>query len=859
MELQGRNLSSRMQGERVAFPTTFVSMGIAKRPEINLDLARQVLTRNPNLDPSEPLPDDLDWTDINTADQEKAKASIEALRQEIKMFPEFDYKGALAPPGGGGAASGFENPIRKGVTQFLANEPDFDFQGTHIDTYLAEHAATALNGIPEQDRPGVTRQLKSIQRVFNVVPRYEHMQALMSEGIHSAFSIASIPQRNFVQQFSSRLGGETQTMAYYYKAGNKNAITTTAAAGIQQNLYDVTPSSVGNGKKTQEELTKKMPTLTELFGSFDLCDCEHCRSVYVPAAYFVDLLQFLRKSGETPFKVLKKKRPDLQHIELTCENTNTPLPYIDLVNEILEFYVAFGPFASVPFVTPVRNTTKDISAEELSVNPQHIIELAYTKLRGGVHSFHLPFNRPVEVARAYLEHLGSSRHQVMEVFQNISNPNDKSPSDLALAREYLKITTEEYKILTGTPFTPPKLPREFFGYVAETIAHVDSNDNIIQENWDLNLARVPEFLRRTGISYLELVELTKTRFINPGQTALEFVQKNQLNYTDIVEFATNNFVNPNAQLQSDLQQIGMSLADFTAWAQANFQQMQQLIVLHAPDSKCDLSITTIQHLDDTDLTDDEWLKMHRFLRLWRKLGWTMQELDKAMKAFGAADIDDDGFLQNLAHLKWLQAELNLPVVKLLSLWAPIDTFGDDALYLKLFQNKAVLNPVDTDFELNDDATELKAAEAALPARISDNVPAILAALRINADDLEEIRNATGLEDHPEANPPTLTVLDLSNLSQLYRHALLARALKLKVKDFIALKTLTGLDPFQPFAATPTAEFVRKVRDVKKSGFSVAQLNYIYRHISEPTKSMAPTQEQMALLAKQLHDGLKGYR
>jgi hypothetical protein len=44
-----------------------------------------------------------------------------------------------------------------------------------------------------------------------------------------------------------------------------------------------------------------------------------------------------------------------------------------------------------------------------------------------------------------------------------------------------------------------------------------------------------------------------------------------------------------------------------------------LIVLFAPESTCDLSKTKIQHLTTPlDLTDQEWLKLHRFLRLWKK-------------------------------------------------------------------------------------------------------------------------------------------------------------------------------------------------------------------------------------------------
>ena len=110
--------------------------------------------------------------------------------------------------------------------------------------------------------------------------------------------------------------------------------------------------------------------MESLFGSLDFCECEHCRSVLSPAAYLVDLLQFLDREpqvwqnmlkdwktkhgnvpypfkntaardtflnrwhaahpGEpdpnterTPYDILIERRPDLPQIPLTCENTNT--------------------------------------------------------------------------------------------------------------------------------------------------------------------------------------------------------------------------------------------------------------------------------------------------------------------------------------------------------------------------------------------------------------------------------------------------------------------------------------------------------------------------------------------------------
>jgi hypothetical protein len=241
-----------------------------------------------------------------------------------------------------------------------------------------------------------------------------------------------MPRDAFVKQMGPLMGGATYAMSAHSNASQQNALMMNIAASLNQNIYQ-SPAAVGSGNA---DALKEMPTLEKLFGSMDMCECQHCRSVYGPAAYFVDLLQFLRKSSSSVFAQLKQRRPDLPHIQLTCENSNTPLPYVDLVNEILEFFVVHNglPLALGP---DLAKNTADISAEELSVNPQHTLEGAYETLKSSVHSFRLPFNRPLEVARIYLEHLGTSRHELMAVFQNRT---DKTPSDLALALESLKIS-----------------------------------------------------------------------------------------------------------------------------------------------------------------------------------------------------------------------------------------------------------------------------------------------------------------------------------------------------------------------------------------------------------------------------------
>jgi hypothetical protein len=105
------------------------------------------------------------------------------------------------------------------------------------------------------------------------------------------------------------------------------------------------------------------------------------------------------------------------------------------------------------------------------------------------------------------------------------------------------------------------------------------------------------------------------------------------------------------------------------------------------------------------------------------------------------------------------------------------------------------------------------------------------------------------------------VLSLAHVSTLYRYAVLAKALKLRIPDLLALKTLSGLNPFATpeqtiaFAIEQTIAFVMVVDKVKQSGFTVAQLNYLYRHLTAPPANFAPQPTTLLLLAKTLRDSL----
>src|SRR5262249_47184622 len=157
-----------------------------------------------------------------------------------------------------------------------------------------------------------------------------------------------------------------------------------------------------------------LPDWQSLFGPLALCGCEHCRSVYSPAAYFVDLLHILLGQNKgAARKELFRRRPDLLYTKLSCEHTETLITYIDLVNEVLETYVAqshVGDAAARSHAEIATNDTSGFSSSDLLANPQHPNPVsakdaadAYALLAKAKYPLTLPFDMNLETARQFLQ------------------------------------------------------------------------------------------------------------------------------------------------------------------------------------------------------------------------------------------------------------------------------------------------------------------------------------------------------------------------------------------------------------------------------------------------------------------------
>jgi len=379
---------------------------------------------------------------------------------------------------------------------FLNRNPDFEFRDTLVQTYLDENP-DALVGIPDAEETVTT--LKSMQRLFEVAPALNKTQAvatLMAKRVNSATAIRRMGPTQFIRQNREALGFDGAQEMYTRAARKADTALYFLSRSLVFNPVNpaiIAPHLAGQG----------VPDLEDLFGSLDLCTCEHCNSVCSPAAYTVDILHYLMNrptvsGGGTALDVLFNRRPDLGKVELNCDNTNTVLPYVDLVLEILETaVVGNGQLAVIKpdeddLFFPFQTTGE---TGDLAANPEHLNVQAYDMLRTALYPWSLPFDLWYAEVRIYLGQLGVPFHQVLEQFSFA----DTEGSRAAFAAERLDLTAREREIITDAENDPL---HQLMGF-----------DSLAELNQFMADANAAQFIDRSGLNFEELTNLLNVRFV----------------------------------------------------------------------------------------------------------------------------------------------------------------------------------------------------------------------------------------------------------------------------------------------------------------------------------------------------------
>jgi len=662
--------------------------------------------------------------------------------------------------------------IKKNLVGFLENNPDFDFR---------QRKSSKLN---LDERTGNT--VKKVERLFSITEDYSVIAKHLELGDDSAYSMAQMSSDRFVQKYKDAYGGIPQARIAHLKAKRISALANALVIGLSGHM------EVSTSVTTTPSLDSIADAdLRTMFGSLEQAEVEESQTVYSPAAYLVDILNFLENHADTDgkkavFAELKRRRGDILNIDLTGENTFTLLPYVDLAIEQMENLLLSrvnGSLASLQ----VSNQTK-ATAKELAAGPEYHKPEAYKVLKKTVFPHSLPFHLPLEEIRTYYNHLGVKRADLMRTFKPVNPlvPQGNEPEDYNWAIEYLGLSPEEAGIITGqakntavSSFTY----RNLYGF----------NEN----NWvEVLSGHVDVFLKQSELSYIELLYLLDTRYINNAKT------KPKITITSTGESKPDTHV---------LKELGLS------------------------------------GMQEADLR-----KIAKFIRLWRKLGWKTYELDRAISALKMT-LGKKEDLVALAYAVRASEMLRLPLEKVLPFWADrIDSstyteFNNNphtnvsSLFERLFLNKTAVAPFVQDFQ--------KIADGyAQPAFRNFQEP-LAAALQTDLDQILLLIETKAFEILPPSAKVTF-----SALAKLYSHVTLAKSLNLPISQYIIMYHLIGGNPFE--SPEQMCAFMDKYNQLKACGFTIKELNYLLRHQGQDEMEEALVKDDLKHFQDELRSKLK---
>jgi hypothetical protein len=231
----------------------------------------------------------------------------------------------------------------------------------YLNTYVAKNPLP--QGAVQETLAG---QLMTMQRVYKFSLKADTAISLLGANIGSARQIYAMGQAGFTSRFQTQLGGTAAAAAVFNQATAVHTSATHLAGQLISNLNNPSGNALPNfnDQLTKSSLNTNYPDLANLFGmATSYCECVNCCSWLGTPAYLADLLDFLylrqtttgsKQTNARQVLLAVGRRPDLADIDLDCDNANTELPYIDIVNELLEDYI-IPPVAC--FKITVENST----------------------------------------------------------------------------------------------------------------------------------------------------------------------------------------------------------------------------------------------------------------------------------------------------------------------------------------------------------------------------------------------------------------------------------------------------------------------------------------------------------------------
>ncbi|AIZ40200.1 Tc toxin subunit A-related protein [Cellulophaga baltica] len=724
----------------------------------DLDAFKPLLVKNKKIFGKSSF-DELDTKGLSAAEVKSARVQYEQLDRIIKVNPGLKLNELLDDKNLNPTDKGKKVVERIGLLdKFIKNNAEVNYLAISYTHDSEDVKALNFQGFKPEEKAMVLNSIKTYQRVYSFTNDIEDTETIMAAGFHSSFHITSVTLPDFVKATKLDIAIATK----YFENAHMAIIRTT---GVMGSILDILTGSfdwtaVGNSSPAIKDYLKDIPGYQDLFGDLAFCDCEHCQSIYSPAAYFVDLMQFVERyiiskhftgTKATHVLNLKVRRPDLWSLPLTCENTSTLVPYLDIINEILESYIA-----------KKKGYAGDLNDRSLVEEFVYKGEIALEKpgaWKTSVHAFTQPFNLPLETVSTYLGHFEKTREDIAIL---LGKPQDE------ISKARLNLSEKEFQLITVPDNTPAFINRAY------GITFTVTAGKITPFNAQL-------LLKPMGIDRKELGRIFKSRFATNNGTDNIIIKGEKIDATSI---------------QNDIERV-------------------------------------------KNLTYDALDRVHRFVRLWRKTSWSIEELDLILTHLHHPGVATDiipATISTIGNLLRLQDTLKVSVVELCAIRYSIPTSvweeNQKPLFDILFNHEDVVTsegsyPKDAiklihpALVIDSSTASAEFSSSRLMAGFNRSDDEVLALIQNLTLPLGIVNISSAIESERGFN------LTVANLSVLYRHSKFAEILKLSIADlFIVLKLIPTIPNNHIENINHIYEVINFHHWWKSSSFSLDDLNFI---------------------------------
>jgi hypothetical protein len=365
-------------------------------------------------------------------------------------------------------------------------------------------------------------------------------------------------------------------------------------------------------------IKKDFPDYIDLFNDVNVKDSDEVRSVLSPGAYFVDLMKLkdqYKTSGDHENDRIDSYRPDLYDITLDTDNTYGEIPFLDIVNEVLDRQIK-------------------------------TLNTGITDTKDAVKNAFYPFELPVNLKEKFISGLFTyCRTNPTDFYKTFGNDGMKKSAD-NITGTYLGLSKKEIEIIITPQVTDADASRLIALYGAKDLDEFNSIDEI------------KAFLQKTGLKRKDLDEIL-----------LQNLSHNEILAGKACSFFVNDGINDGYFLNIDELEI-----DIGSGVKETQVRLCKSKIVTVNNVKTVIS----EQIEAYSTGKLERLKyfdrINRFVRLAERLGWSFTDLDLVLNRCCNGTLDMTA-LNVITFVKYLADTYELGIDTVCALFGMIKDYG----------------------------------------------------------------------------------------------------------------------------------------------------------------------------------------